>query len=131
MKIARPARQSAKKYFRACLRPDGTIDPTAVREIVRLVAHEKPRHYLQILSRLGRLVELAIEERTVRLESAAPLPDRGASIFADLEKRFGPAYDTIYEENPALLGGLRVRRGSAIWDGTLSNRLDRLEQALA
>jgi F-type H+-transporting ATPase subunit delta len=130
MKVDRHARQSAKQYFRACLRPDGTVDEGRAREIVRLLAVEKPRGYLQILSRLQRLLELALDERSVRLESAVPLPDRGAAIFADLEKRFGPASRTLYEENPALLGGLRIRRGSTIWDGTVRTRLQRLEQAL-
>ncbi len=46
-----------------------------------------------------------MEENTVRVESATPLPDRGASIFAQLERRYGRAARTYYEENPALLGG--------------------------
>jgi F-type H+-transporting ATPase subunit delta len=129
MKIDRHARQSAKKYFRACLQPDGSLDEHAMREVIHLVVNEKPRNYLAILSRLQKLVELANEERTVRLESATPLPDQGAQVFADLEQRFGPAYRTVYTQNPALLGGLRIRRGSTIWDGTLSGRLSRLEQA--
>jgi F0F1-type ATP synthase delta subunit len=29
------------------------------------------------------------------------------------------------------LGGLRIRRGSMIWDGSLRGRLDRLEQAFS
>ena len=131
MKIDRRSRQTAKSYFRACLRPDGTVDENKVREIVRAIAEAKPRAYLQILSRLQRLYAIALEERTVRVESATPLPDRGASVFADLEARFGPAARTVYEENPSLLGGLRIRRGSTIWDGTLSTRLHRLEQALS
>jgi F-type H+-transporting ATPase subunit delta len=130
MKIDRHSRQLAKHYFRACLRPDGSVDDDKLREVLHLLATEKPRGCVKILSRLQRLVEIAVEERTVRLESATPLPDRGAAIFADLAQRFGPATNTIYHENPALLGGLRIRRGSTIWDGTLSTRLQRLEQAL-
>jgi len=131
MKIDRHSRQSAKKYFRACLLPDGSLNEQAVRDIFNLLITRKPRNYLPILTRLQRLVEMAMEERTVRLESATPLPDQGASIFADLQTRFGPAYRTSYHENPALLGGLRIRRGSTIWDGSLSGRLQRLEQALS
>ena len=74
---------------------------------------------------------MAIEERTVRVESATPLSDSGASVFSNLEQRFGPAARTYYTENPALLGGLRIRRGSNIWDGSLSNRLERLNQAFS
>jgi len=131
MKIDRLTRQNAKKYFRACLRPDGSLNEQGVREIVQLLITEKPRNYIQIITRLQRLVEIAVEERTVRVESATPLPDRGASVFADLEKQFGPASRTEYTENPKLLGGLRIRRGSNIWDGSVSSRLERLQQAFS
>jgi F-type H+-transporting ATPase subunit delta len=131
MKIDRHSRQSAKKYFRACRRPDGSLDEQAIRDLFSLLMTEKPRNYIRVLSRLQRLVELAVEENTVRVESAVPLPDRGAAIFADLEKKYGPASRTFYEEKPDLLGGLRVRRGSNIWDGSLSGRLHRLELALS
>jgi F-type H+-transporting ATPase subunit delta len=131
MKIDRHARQSAKKYFRACVRPDGSFDEQGVRDIVNLLVAQKPRNYLPILTRLLRLVELAVEERAVRVESAAPLPDQGASVFAGLERRFGPASRTTYAQNPALLGGLRIRRGSNIWDGSLSSRLERLQQSFS
>ena len=131
MKIDRQSRQSAKKCFRACRKPDGSVDESGLREIVQLLVNRKPRNYIGVLTYLHRLVELALEESTVRVESATPLADRGASVFADLEQRYGPAARTSYEENPALLGGLRIRRGNNIWDGSLSSRLDRLQQALS
>ena len=131
MKIDRQSRQSAKKYFRACRKTDGSIDEQSVREIIDLLVREKPRNYIAVMTQLCRLIELAVDESTVRIESALPLADRGASVIADLEKRFGPASRTSYEENPALLGGLRIRRGNNIWDGSLSGRLNRLQQALS
>jgi F-type H+-transporting ATPase subunit delta len=131
MKIDRQSRQSAKKYFRACRRPDGSVDENSIREIIQLLVDQKPRNYLNVLSYLYRLIELTVEENTVRIESATPLPDQGASVLADLEHRYGPASRTSYEENPALLGGLRIRRGNNIWDGSLSGRLDRLRLALS
>jgi len=131
MKIDRQSRQSAKKYFRACRKPDGSVDERGLREIVQLLVGQKPRNYLAVLTQLHRLVELALNESTVRVESATPLADRGASVFADLERRYGPAARTSYEQNPALLGGLRIRRGNNIWDGSLSGRLDRLQQSLS
>lgn len=131
MKIDPHARKSAKKYFRACLRPDGSLNEQAIKEIINLLIAQKPRNYLAVITRLQRLVEMAIEERAVHVESATPLADRGARVFADLERRFGPASRTQYSENPALLGGLRVRRGSYIWDGSVSSRLERLQQAFS
>jgi F-type H+-transporting ATPase subunit delta len=131
MKIDRQARQSAKRLFRACLTPEGVVDEQRVRDRVQSLVDEKPRHYLAILTRLTRLIELSMEERTFRVESATPLADQGASVFSSLERAYGPPSRTSYEENPSLLGGLRIRRGSMIWDGSLRGRLDRLEQAFS
>ena len=131
MKIDRHARQSAKRYFRACLKPDGSLNEQGIREIVQLLVAEKPRNYIAIVNRLGKLVEFAVEERSVSVESATPLADRGASVFSSLEQRFGPASRTSYRENPSLLGGLRIQRGSTIWDGSLSTRLERLQQSFS
>jgi F-type H+-transporting ATPase subunit delta len=131
MKIDRQSRQSAKRYFRACRKPDGSVDENAVREIIQLLVDQKPRNYIAVMTQLYRLVELALEESTVRIESAAPLADRGASVIASLEKTYGRASRTTYEENSSLLGGLRIRRGDNIWDGSLSGRLYRLQQALS
>ncbi len=131
MKIDRQSRQSAKKYFRACRKTDGSVNEQGIREIIQLLVDQKPRNYLAVLTHLYRLIELALEENTVRIESATPLADRGASVFADLERTYGPASRTSYEENPNLLGGLRIRRGNNIWDGSLSGRLNRLQQALS
>jgi F-type H+-transporting ATPase subunit delta len=131
MKIDRQSRQSAKKYFRACRRPDGSVDEGGVREIIQLLVDRKPRNYIAVLTQLYRLIELALEENTVRIESATPLADRGASVISSLERQYGPASRSSYEENPTLLGGLRIRRGNNIWDGSLSGRLSRLQQALS
>ena len=131
MKIDRQSRQIAKKYFRGCRKTDGSIDEQAVRGYIQILSEEKPRNYLTVMTQMVRLLELALEENAVRIESATPLADKGASVISDLEKKYGPASRTSYEENPALLGGLRIRRGNNIWDGSLSGRLNRLQQALS
>ena len=131
MKIDRQSRQSAKKYFRACLRPDGSLDEEGIRGLLELLVTEKPRNYLRILSRLQQLVKMNVDERSVRVESATPLPDRGAAIFAEMQRRFGAPSWNYYETNPALLGGLRIQRGNSIWDGSVLSRLGRLEVALS
>jgi F-type H+-transporting ATPase subunit delta len=131
MKIDRHSRLIAKKAFVAARNGDGSVDEAKIRELVQLFVEQKPRNYIAILTYLTRLIELAVEENAVRVESATPLADRGASVFADLERRYGRASRTVYEENPKLLGGLKIRRGNNIWDGSLSGRLDRLQQALS
>ena len=131
MKIDRHSRLTAKKVLQASRNGDGSVDEAKIRDLVSTIVEHKPRNYLAILTYLTRLIELAIEENTVRVETASPLADKGASVFAELERKYGKASRTVYEENPKLLGGLKIRRGNNIWDGSLSGRLDRLQQALS
>jgi F-type H+-transporting ATPase subunit delta len=37
---------------------------------------------------------------------------------------------TEFAVNPALLGGMRIRVGSDVWDSSVRNRLERLQQQL-
>jgi F-type H+-transporting ATPase subunit delta len=131
MKIDRHSRLTAKKVLLASRNGDGSVDEAKIRDLVSTIVEHKPRNYLAVLTYLTRLIELAQDENTVRVETATPLADKGASVFADLERRYGKASRTVYEENPKLLGGLKIRRGNNIWDGSLSGRLDRLQQALS
>ncbi|PTX99529.1 hypothetical protein DB346_16975 [Verrucomicrobia bacterium LW23] len=130
MKINREARQAAKKCFLLCT-PGGKLDEDKVRATVNILSAQKPRNYIQILERFRKLVEIEVHKRTTTVESAVELPDKGASIFAEVEKKFGHSLATAYKVNPALLGGLRIQRGSDVWDGSLRARLDRLAQAIS
>jgi F-type H+-transporting ATPase subunit delta len=47
-----------------------------------------------------------------------------------LKKKYGNDLTTEFVVDPTLLGGVRVRVGSDVWDGTLRNRLERLQQQL-
>ena len=63
------------------------------------------------------------------VESAAPLPDdlRDAACVADLTRMYGPALETSFSENPALIGGMRIKVGSDVYDGSVARRLAALE----
>jgi F-type H+-transporting ATPase subunit delta len=48
----------------------------------------------------------------------------------NLKTKYGSDLTTEFIVDPRLLGGMRVRVGSDVWDGTVRNRLERLEQEL-
>lgn len=127
MKINREARQTAKKLFKLSL-VEGRLNEARVRETVDALCAQKPRNYLAIATRLLKLVEIEVEQNTVTVTSAVDLPDRGASAFAALEQKFGPALQKNYTVNLALIGGLRVQRGSDVWDDSIRGRLDTLRK---
>ncbi len=131
MKISKQARRSAKELFRSCT-ADGFLDEGRVRQAVQRVLEAKPRGYLAIVSHFERLVKLALEQRTARIESAMPLtPDLQSRIQAGLSRVYGPGLDVSFAQNPALLGGLRIKVGSDVLDGSVQARLAALQDSFS
>jgi F-type H+-transporting ATPase subunit delta len=129
MKISKQAQREARELFRSCL-VGGILDEARTRQAVSLLAEMKPRGYLQILSRLHRLVKLDLAKRTVRVESAVPAtPPQVAAIEASLARHYGPGLDLSYSTNPALIGGMKIQVGSDLYDGSVKTRLEKLQQS--
>ncbi|PYL64013.1 MAG: hypothetical protein DMF25_08580 [Verrucomicrobia bacterium] len=78
-----------------------------------------------------RLVRLEIEKRHARIESSTELsPETSARIVENLKKKRGRDLTTEFAVNPELLGGVRIRVGSDVWDGSVRDRLERLQKQL-
>jgi F-type H+-transporting ATPase subunit delta len=126
MKISKLAMREARQLFRSC-QANGLLDENRVRQVVKLLGERKPRGYVQILSRLHRLVELDVQQRTARVESAEPLPaGLQTEVTGRIKKNYGDGLDISFSENPALIGGLKIRVGSDLYDGTVKTKLERL-----
>jgi F-type H+-transporting ATPase subunit delta len=129
MKITKQARRDAKELFRSCL-ANGLLDEARVRLAVSKVAAAKPRGYFAVLSHFQRLVKLEVQRRTARIESAAPLPvELRSHLTANLGRVYGPALQISFVENPALIGGLRIKVGSDVYDGSIQARLAALRDS--
>ena len=126
MKISKQARRDAKQLFQTC-KASGVLDESKVRQTVLAVIAQKPRGYVSILSHLERLVKLDLERRAARVESAAALDAAAtSSIRENLARRYGQGLNITFSQNPALLGGLRIKVGSDVFDGTVAGRLSAL-----
>jgi F-type H+-transporting ATPase subunit delta len=139
-------RASFKKVFddslghsRGITRPDGTLnlfldtqlDKGRISSVVQSLIAKKPRNYIKVLEDYKRLLRLEVEKRRARIESAGEMESETRSkIVANLKKKYGSDLTTEFVSNPALLGGVRIRVGSDVWDGSVRNRLQRLEQQL-
>jgi len=129
MKISKQARREAKELFRRCQR-DGLLVEDRVREAVRRVIETKPRGYLGILEHFQRLAKLAVEQRTANIESAVPLPgDLQASVRSGLTKVYGAGLNVTFSQNPSLIGGLRIKVGSDVYDGSVRAKLTALQES--
>jgi F-type H+-transporting ATPase subunit delta len=130
VKISKEIRQLSRSLVRDSY-VDGVLNRERIGAIVRAIIEKKPRNYIQLLENYQRLLRLDVEKRRATIESAAELdPAAGRQIVAGLERRYGPGLTTEYSVNPALLGGVRVRVGSDVWDSSVRNRLERLQQKL-
>jgi len=129
MKISKQALRETRQLFRSC-QVNGILDEARVRQAVTLLLAKKPRGYVEILSRLHRLVKLDVDRRTARVESATPLAaDQQSQVAAQLTKVYGAGLDLSFTANAALLGGLRIQVGSDLFDGSVKTRLDKLAQS--
>jgi F-type H+-transporting ATPase subunit delta len=129
MKISKQARRDAKQLFTSC-RVNGLLDEGRVRQTVKAVIEKKPRGYAAILAHFQRLVKLDVERRTAKVESAtAPSETLKTSVTANLTKRYGSGLNISFQVNPELIGGLRVKVGSDVFDGSIKARLGALDES--
>lgn len=130
MKISKQARRDAKTLFSAC-KSGGVLDENRVRQTVSAVIARKPRGFVEILSHLQRLVKLDLDRRTARVENAVESSNELMnSVRANLEKRYGPGLNISFWVNPELIGGLRIKVGSDVYDGSVKARFQALQESL-
>lgn len=130
MKISKQSRRDGKALFNAC-RVNGVLDEGRVRQALAEVVARKPRGYVATLHHFHRLVKLDLARRTAVVESATALGTAiQDSVRNHLTARHGAGLNLSFETNPGVIGGLKVRVGSDIYDGTVAGRLAALESSL-
>jgi F-type H+-transporting ATPase subunit delta len=130
MKINKEIRQLSREMLRASF-TDGQLNPGRIASLVDSLITKKPRHYVDVLKNYKRLLRLELEKRRATIETASELRDPARSeVVANLKKKYGEEVTTEFLVNPQLLGGMCIRVGSDVWDGTVRNRLERLQQEL-
>ncbi len=128
MNPVRLARKTARRLFRDCC-VDTRLDEERARRVVVSLIESQRRNSLRVLSAFGRLVRLDRDRRTAVVESARPVPaDLRVRLVADLSQRYGRGLHLSFRCDPGLIGGLRVKVGSDIYDGTVRGRLAALEE---
>ena len=129
MKASKDAIAAARRLFRLCMK-EGKLNDDAVRTVMKTLVAKKPRNYQGILVTLKTLIRQELERHHVIVESAEALEATTSSrVEAELKAKHGNDLTFEYKVNPALLGGIRVRKGDDVWDGSLKSRLDRLATA--
>ena len=129
MKISKVAAATARRLFGLC-QTGGRLDETKLRTVIDRLVESKPRDYRAILTAIQRLTRLELERREVTVESAVEVDAATRErVVAGLVNQYGPGLNVQYQVTPALLGGLRIRVGNDVFDGSVKGRLDRLADA--
>ena len=129
MKVSKDATNAARRIFRLC-QQDGGLNEDSLRLAVKKIVDQKPRGYRGILHVLQRLVRTEQLSRHVVVESATELDaSTRDNLKAKLVAKHGDSLTFEYTTNPDLLGGIRIKLGDDVWDGTVKSRLERIANA--
>ena len=130
MKLNKEIRQLSRKMLQASF-TDGQLDPGRISSLVDSLITQKPRNYIDVLKNYRRLLRLELEKRHATVETSSEVdPAIRSEIVANLKSKYGSDLSTEFHVDPRLLGGMRVRVGNDVWDGSVRNRLERLQQEL-
>jgi F-type H+-transporting ATPase subunit delta len=130
MRTPKEARKVSGVLFRNSF-TEGKLDKEKISHMVQTLIAEKPRHYVDALKDYQRLIRLETEKRHALIESATQLNSALANqIVSNLRTRYGDDLTVEFRTNPDLLGGLRIKIGDEVWDGTVKTRLRKLQEQL-
>ena len=130
MKLNKEIRQVSRKMLQASF-TDGQLDPGRISSLVDSLVTRKPRNYVDALKNYKRLLRLELEKRHATIETASEVdPAVRSEIEANLTSKYGNDLSTEFHVDPKLLGGMRIRVGNDVWDGSVRNRLERLQHEL-
>ena len=129
MKGSKQSRREAKQLFKSC-QVAGQLDEDRVRRAISLSIEIKPRGYFGILQELQRLVKLDLASRTARVESAVVLSEiQQQNVREKLSRNKDGEVAVEFAENMDLIGGMRVKIGDDVFDGSVKTRLAGLSES--
>lgn len=128
MKSNREAQRTARQLFRFCM-DDGRFSDERARMVMTKLAGKSD---IAVLEAFARFVRLEKQRRHAIVESATPADANTQSeILSSLHARYGADVTAEFQTNPELIGGLRVKLGSDVFDGSIRARLDALTTAVS
>ncbi|MEV7672670.1 F0F1 ATP synthase subunit delta [Streptomyces sp. NPDC000963] len=110
----------------------GKAHATTERLVVRLVTQPRGRSLEAGLESLSKLAAARRDRMVAVITSAVPLSDRQKQrLGAVLAKLYGREMHLNLDVDPAVLGGITVRVGDEVINGSIAERLDEATRRLA
>lgn len=121
---------SKKKALFAALR-DKIALGEEVSNLVKVLIDQERFEVLPLLQLIFRdLSDAALGQVRVQVQSATPLGEQEVQLQTVLEKALGKKVLLEVEVRPQLIGGLAVRVGDKIFDGTLKKKLEGIKERI-
>src|SRR5215469_5683008 len=109
MKSPKQIKREAKKLFRFCLVGE-RVDEDRARLVMTNVLQRRRRGYYALLEEFHHLLKLDRKSHTAEIESAVLLPPELQSrAQARIEGLYGDGLTTLFDDEPALIGGVRIQ----------------------
>ncbi len=129
--VADPARSTQEKLQHLAEAAGVEFHPDVRSFLGTLVEGQQVDQLGAILAEFEKLVRRRVERTLARVVSAVPLTATEAEALQDrLMKRFGPDLEFEFAVDPALIGGVYLRVGDQVIDGTVAGRLAAMREHL-
>ncbi|WP_034265823.1 F0F1 ATP synthase subunit delta [Actinospica robiniae] len=110
----------------------GKASPSALRLIHRVVANQRGESVLTGVERLGAIAAAHRERITALVTAVVPLTEaQRERLTAILARSYGKQVRLNVELDPSLIGGMTIRIGDDIIDGSLATRLAEASRGFA
>ncbi|MFF3765094.1 F0F1 ATP synthase subunit delta [Streptomyces sp. NPDC001922] len=110
----------------------GRANPVTERLVVRLVTHPRGRSLEGGLDALSKLAAERRDRMVAVVTSAVPLGDgQKQRLGAALSKLYGRPMHLNLDVDPEVLGGIQVRVGDEVINGTIADRLEEATRRMA
>jgi F-type H+-transporting ATPase subunit delta len=125
----RLGKERALQALKAAL--SGQLEAEVLDLLLLLVERNRLADAPQIAREAVRIAEAEVGLVRVQVATAAPLRDAGSlGLTASLKRIFGPGTLITSSCDPALIGGLTVRNGDLLVDGSVRRQLDEIKNRI-
>ncbi len=109
---------------------DGRVSEDRVAQILEALKKTPPSERKPLLKHYANYLKKELARHQIIVEYAGALPDASLKeIEQTLSSRYGRPLSAVRRENPALVGGLRIRVGDDLYDASIATLLSSLVQA--
>jgi F0F1-type ATP synthase delta subunit len=111
---------------------DQKLDTTRIRTNINLIKKNYKTRTLEVLRVYFHLLKTYLAKKTLVIEAADTLPTNDIKQIQNyFEKRTGGSLGIKFQQNPLLIGGLKVTVGDTLWDFSVKEKISEMKEVLS